>query len=319
MSGALGVQRLRYGGGLTLLWSQTLICLLKVTLSVILMQLLSFLIVCHGDSRDFTRIRKPTKERSHGSYFAVWLNLTPSPGLCGDFNEIVDFGEKLGIHDRPQSQMRNFREALSDCGLSDLGNQGTKYTWCNMQNYLDIFFARLDRGVSTSEWHLLLLDAYVRNLPFAFSDHHAVMVDFEARAERSPPKKHLFRFEAAWITREGCEDVIREAWSLPQSGTRMFQLCQKIRSCRMALLQWSKNDVHSLPHQIKEAWAKLANYEANLQSSWNDQEIMRDRNATRKTLNNLLTQEEIYWRQCSRISWMKEGDRYTRYFHACVT
>ena len=82
MRGALGLQRLRYGGGLTLLWSQTLICLLKVTLSVILMQLLSFLIVCHGDSRDFTRIRKPTKERSHGSYFAVWLNLTPSPGLC---------------------------------------------------------------------------------------------------------------------------------------------------------------------------------------------------------------------------------------------
>ncbi len=122
-----------------------------------------------------------------------------------------------------------------------------------MQNYPDIVFARLDRGVSTSEWRLLFPDACVRNLPFAFSDHHAVMVDFEARVERSPPKKHLFRFEAAWIKREGCEDVIREAWSLPQSGSRMFQLCQKIKSCRMAFLQWSKNDVHSLPHQIKEA------------------------------------------------------------------
>ena len=87
----------------------------------------------------------------------------------------------------------------------------------------------------------------------------------------------------------------------------------------MAFLQWSKKDVHSLPQQIEEARAKLANHEVNLQSSWNDQEIMRDRNATRKTLNNLLTQEKIYWRQCSRISWMKEGDRNTRYFHACVT
>jgi hypothetical protein len=28
--------------------------------------------------------------------------------VCGDFNEIVDFREKLGIHDRSQSRMRNF-------------------------------------------------------------------------------------------------------------------------------------------------------------------------------------------------------------------
>jgi hypothetical protein len=46
---------------------------------------------------------------------------------------------------------------------------------------------------------------------------------------------------------------------------------------------------------------------------------MRDRCAKRKSLNFLLTQEETYWRQRSRISWMKEGDRNTRYFHAFAT
>ena len=219
MRGALGVQRLGYGGGLALLWSQDTDLSIK---SYSLSHIDAVVKLSDSVSWRFTRFYENPEAHKRTESWKLLCCLAQFNSLpwlvCGDFNEVVDSGEKLGIHDRPQSQMRNFREALSDCGLSDLGNQGTKYTWCNMQNYLDIFFARLDRGVSTSEWRLLFPDACVRNLPFAFSDHHAVMVDFEARVERSPPKKHLFRFEAAWITREGCEDVIREAWSLPQSG-----------------------------------------------------------------------------------------------------
>lgn len=42
------------------------------------------------------------------------------PWLCaGDFNEIAKTHEKLGRRVRPYVQMKNFGDALDECGLMD--------------------------------------------------------------------------------------------------------------------------------------------------------------------------------------------------------
>jgi exonuclease III len=54
------------------------------------------------------------------------------PWLCaGDFNEIMYGHEKKGGPPRNQKHMENFRMALVDCGLRDLGFKGDKFTWRN--------------------------------------------------------------------------------------------------------------------------------------------------------------------------------------------
>jgi hypothetical protein len=318
--GALGVNRARFGGGLALLWSNEVSVQIQ---SYSPSHIDAEILPNDGASWRFTgfygnpdhhrRIESWDLLRRLGSdSFLPWM-------ICGDFNEIVDNGEKLGIRSRPQRQMKIFREALDDCRLEDLGYQGPKFTWCNMQNNEDVVFARLDRGVCTREWLHLFPSTKARIIPFVFSDHHAVIVDCLRTTPSLPERKHHFRFEATWIKRDNCEEVIRSAWAHPQHGTKMFCLCQKIKAYRVALLQWSKQGIFSLPRTIKALKTNLCDIDTHIQENWQDQARLAERNEIRKELNHLISQEEIYWRQRSRISWMKDGDRNTKFFHECAS
>lgn len=56
-------------------------------------------------------------------------NWSDLPWLCaGDFNELLKSHEKLGGQLRPYWQMQQFREALDECRLLDLGFVGHKFT-----------------------------------------------------------------------------------------------------------------------------------------------------------------------------------------------
>ncbi|CAB4278314.1 unnamed protein product [Prunus armeniaca] len=62
--------------------------------------------------------------RIAGSVQGPWI-------VGGDFNEILEAHEYFGRHFRPMSQMRAFREALEECGLTTIRFQGYKFTWSN--------------------------------------------------------------------------------------------------------------------------------------------------------------------------------------------
>lgn len=55
-------------------------------------------------------------------YNGPWL-------VLGDLNEILYSFEKKGGRLRSERKMSEFRQALEDCGLSDLGFNGSWFTW----------------------------------------------------------------------------------------------------------------------------------------------------------------------------------------------
>ncbi|KAL7139466.1 hypothetical protein ABFS83_09G052800 [Erythranthe nasuta] len=63
----------------------------------------------------------------------------------GDFNEILHVSEKMGGPTREPNSMEIFREALDDCGFSDIGWEGKQFTWTNNRKYPHTVRSRLDR------------------------------------------------------------------------------------------------------------------------------------------------------------------------------
>ena len=85
----------------------------------------------------------------------------------GDFNEIVDQSEKLGLIDRIESQMQLFRSTLADCSLSNIGFLGWPYTWSNHRHGDAETWVRLDRGVCSKDWLDLHPNARIKHISVA--------------------------------------------------------------------------------------------------------------------------------------------------------
>lgn len=108
------------------------------------------------------------------------------PWLCTrDFNEILHHHEKKGGVLRSQVYLDNFKQALEDCDLSDLGFIGDVYTWHNNQHNSDDYIKeRLDRAIANGGWRARFSHVAVHNGDPYHSDHRPVIITTETAHRR---------------------------------------------------------------------------------------------------------------------------------------
>ncbi|XP_041027305.1 uncharacterized protein LOC121267465 [Juglans microcarpa x Juglans regia] len=187
---------------------------------------------------------QPTTAKRSASWDLLRLihSRTHNPWLCmGDFNEIMFQDEYFGSNTRPFKQMEEFRLALSDCGLMDIGFGGSKFTWCNKREGFEFTKCGLDRALVNDEWLNLFYSNQVLVLPGQCSDHNPLFINCFNSAQVKAPKHKIFRYEVAWGKREGCTELIKAAWlQKPPQASKLDFTREGLNVCRDKLKIWSK-------------------------------------------------------------------------------
>ncbi|KAL5564135.1 hypothetical protein UlMin_027299 [Ulmus minor] len=107
--------------------------------------------------------------------------------LCaGDFNEILNGNEKLGGGVKSQRAIDEFRNAVDDCLICDLGFVGDPFTWCNNRPN-DLIYERLDRGFGNIDWVNRFPNTTVEHLEAVCSDHRPLLFSFGLKVTMSIP------------------------------------------------------------------------------------------------------------------------------------
>ncbi|XP_073136770.1 uncharacterized protein [Henckelia pumila] len=232
----------------------------------------------------------------------------------GDFNEIWYDSEKIGGNRRNSTQTTAFRDSLDMCSLQSFHCQGDMFTWVNCRHLGGLIFARLDRFVGNFGWRMLYPTARSSALDFYHSDHRPIYLDLGSSSslEKWQCSNRVIRFESFWSRGSECEGVIAEAW---QSFNCELDFMAKLQLCSSTLQQWALRKFKSIPRQLKKKQTKLASLRTH--ERWNnDMDYIKELEIE---IEDLSSQEEMYWRQRSRVDWLTLGDKNTKFFHKTTT
>lgn len=101
---------------------------------------------------------------------ASWL-------ITGDFNDILDNGEKFGGPPRWEGSFLAIRSFVSQQGLWDIKHSGNSFSWRGTR-YIHFIKSRLDRSMANCAWSEAFPTGRCRYLRFEGSDHRPLVTYF---------------------------------------------------------------------------------------------------------------------------------------------
>ncbi|XP_056864114.1 uncharacterized protein LOC130511234 [Raphanus sativus] len=211
----------------------------------------------------------------------------------------------------PDYLMYQLRDCFTQLGLFDLRYVGPTFTWINSQP---------DNPISKKLDRLMVNNAFIGSYPHAlstfqaplFSDHSPCVLDLAFSLPSAGTKP--YKFQNYLIKHPGFAQLIHDAWIQTRNACQTLpQLCWKLKQIKSALKILNKDNYSKIQERVNETNSLLQLAHVQALQNPTPATFQAERDLHQKW-NFLREIEEIFFRQKSRINWLREGDLNTTYF-----
>ena len=100
--------------------------------------------------------------------------------------------------------------------------------------------------------------------------------------------------------------------------TSMYKFQQCLKNFKQSLKHCNKNTFGNIFQSMQDIESKLMEIQKTFMSGTRTIELMKEEEGLQVQLEERKRQEEILWRQKSRVQWLQEGGKSTKIFHRAM-
>ncbi|GLU22472.1 hypothetical protein SLE2022_385450 [Rubroshorea leprosula] len=231
--------------------------------------------------------------------------------LGGDFNCVRGMHERKGkMISHPGSD--DFNLFIESNCLVDLPLSNRKFSWYKCDG---LAHSRLDRFLLSKNYLECWGNCVQLALKRSISDHCPISLVSDIHNWGPKP----FRFINSWSLHPEFNHLIEKLWSsFEVEGYWGFKCKEKLRRLKQHLKKWNKEVFGNIDSQLEQAMKKVDFVDRKCEDQDLSEEDVLKRKDGFEELWLCLKKKESLWRQKSRVTWIKEGDANTAYFHKFV-
>lgn len=237
--------------------------------------------------------------------------------VLGDFNQMLRTSHHSNhlVSRIDDSGMHDANIYLQDAQLFEAQAKGLPFTWRNSQDDNPIS-TRIDHAFINQPWLSSFPDSFADFLDPSQSDHAPCLFRMPSLRRRVIKP---FKFFHHVIDHPDYAGTVRESWNTGLIvGTDQFKLVRSLKILKRPLRSLNKRHFSGISQRVKDQRDKVDALQRSLLTS-PDTLTAREEHSERDKLNVLLTAEEKFYKQRSRVRWADVGDRNTPFYHRTVS